>query len=402
MKFKIFIILTLILFPLSVLLADKSILYISDSVHMSDSFNTKYVDMLQSLIDDDFGKGAVNVSKVTKFDMNTTQCLELCDVLFSKKHQDTVILNVGDSNYHNLYGLSEYIKNRDRNKPLVIKEDKDINEINNEMSKLYGSGNSNLTKIIGNVYNKLMGAGSNKTFKPKVIPNFYVLKSNFTVDTNFMATIKTYEQAWQLIKGKQYDEAKKFLTAIIEKKPSQSMLYYALGSTYLAENSEGCEQKALQCFEDGVLVDPLNKLNLCYKGLELIFMLYKGEITAEVLFFARGLNELITFPSEGLESIMAINTIDYNEKIQIINDWILSDIDKLRNKAFTSNTNLVFAGYPDDIPINNLLSDYAKNSSKALYVENKGELQDNSDFSIYSMAKKIYEFLKGHKFLGGK
>ena len=91
-----------------------------------------------------------------------------------------------------------------------------------------------------------------------------------------------------------------------------------------------------------------------------------------------------------------------NEKIQIINDWILSDIDKLRNKAFTSNTNLVFAGYPDDIPINNLLSDYAKNSSKALYVENKGALQDNSDFTIYSMAKKIYEFLKGHKFLGGK
>ena len=129
MKFKIFIILTLILFPLSVLLADKSILYISDSVHMSDSFNTKYVDMLQSLIDDDFGKGAVNVSKVTKFDMNTTQCLELCDVLFSKKHQDTVILNVGDSNYHNLYGLSEYIKNRDRNKPLVIKEEKDLEKI---------------------------------------------------------------------------------------------------------------------------------------------------------------------------------------------------------------------------------------------------------------------------------
>ncbi|MBO7612091.1 MAG: hypothetical protein J6T23_07780 [Elusimicrobia bacterium] len=403
MKFKIFIILTLLLFPLSVIFADKSIMYISDSVHMSDSFNTKYVDMLQSLIDDDFGKGAINVSKVTKFDMNTTQCLELCNVLFSKKHQDTVILNVGDSNYHNLYGLSEYIKNRDRNKPVVIKEEKDLYEINNEMSKLYGSsGNSKLTKIIGNVYNKLMGPGPDKTFKPKVIPNFYVLKDNFNVDSNFMATIKTYEQAWQLIKGKQYEEAKSFLNSIIEKKPSQSMLYYALGSTYLAENSEGCERKALQCFEDGVLVDPLNKLNLCYKGLELIFMLYKGEITAEVLFFARGLNELITFPSEGLESIMAINTVDYDEKIQIINDWILSDIDKLRNKAYTSKTNLVFAGYPDDIPINNLLSDYAKNSSRALYVENKGALKDNSDFTIYSMAKKIYEFLKGNKFLGGK
>ena len=176
MKFKIFIVLTLILFPLSVLLADKSILYISDSVHMSDSFNTKYVDMLQSLIDDDFGKGAVNVSKVTKFDMNTTQCLELCDVLFSKKHQDTVILNVGDSNYHNLYGFASYMRDRDRNKSVVIKENKNMYEINSEMLKLYGPADkSTLTKVIGGVYNKLMGTGSDKTFKPKVVPNFYAL-----------------------------------------------------------------------------------------------------------------------------------------------------------------------------------------------------------------------------------
>ena len=315
-----------------------------------------------------------------------------------------MILNVGDSNYHNLYGFASYMRGRNRNNSVVIKEIKDMYEINNEMLKLYGSsGKGTLTKVVGGVYNKIMGAGSDKTFKPKVVPNFYALKSDFTVDTNFMATIKSYEQAWNLIRDRKFDEAKVLLSSIIEKKPSQSMLYYALGSMYLTENSEGCELKALQCFEDGILVDPLNKLNLCYKGLELIYMLYKGEITADVLFFARGISQYITFPSESLESIMAINTIDYDEKIQTINDWILSDIDKIRNKAFVSNTNLVFAGYPDKIPINNLLSDYAKNSSKAMYLENEEiSADDNSDFTIYKMAKKIYDFLTGNRILTRK
>ena len=157
--------------------------------------------------------------------------------------------------------------------------------------------------------------------------------------------------------------------------------------------------KALQYFEDGILVDPLNKLNLCYKGLELIYMLYKGEITADVLFFARALDQYITFPSESLESIVAINTVDYNEKIQIINDWIVSDMDKLRNKAFVAGTDIVLSGYPDDVPINSLLSDYAKNSSKTLYLENKMDIQDNSDVTIYTMAKKIYDFLIGNRIL---
>ena len=401
MKFKTLFVLVLVSLISSALLADKSIMYVSDSVHVSDYFNTKYIDMLQSLIDDDFGKGAVKVDKITKFDMNTTQCLELCDVLLKKNHQDTLILNVGDSNYHNLYGFASYMRDRDRNKSVVIKENKNMYEINSEMLKLYGPADkSTLTKVVGGVYNKLMGTGSDKTFKPKVVPNFYALNSSFYVDTNFMATIKSYEQAWNLIRTGKFDEAKTFISSIIEKKPSQSMLYYALGSAYLTENKEGCELKALQCFEDGILVDPLNKLNLCYKGLELIYMLYKGEITADVLFFARGISQYITFPSENLEAIMAINTVDYDEKIQIINDWILSDIDKIRNKAFVSNTNLVFAGYPDKIPINTLLSDYAKNSSKAMYLENEEiGADDNSDFTIYKMAKKIYDFLTGNRIL---
>ncbi|MBR3627211.1 MAG: hypothetical protein IKN42_00005, partial [Elusimicrobia bacterium] len=229
--------------------------------------------------------------------------------------------------------------------------------------------------------------------------NFYALKNNFIIDNNLMATLETYRYAWTLIRANKYEEAKMFLSSILEKKPSQSMLYYALGSAYLSENAKDCEFKALQCFEDGILVDPLNKDNICYKGLVLLYMSYKGEITAEVLYFARCLNEYITSPNEELEAILAINTINYDEKIKIINDWILSDMEKIKNKAIVSNTKLIFTSYPEDIPINSLISEYVKNTSRVLYIDNKADVEDNSDFVVYRFAKKMYDFLKENKII---
>lgn len=395
MKFKILFICAFLLVSISNIFADKSILYISDSVHVSDSFNTKYMDMLQSLIDDDYGKGEIKIRKISKFDMNTTQCIELCDALYNQKHQDTVVLMVGDSNYHNLYGFSSYINSINKDKTIVIKQPRNVYEINNEMLKLYASTKKNtLTKLVSEVYNSLVGSGTGMTFVPEVVPNFYALNNSFNIDNNILATVETSRHAWKLIKEKKYEEAKIFLNSILEKKPSQSMLYYALGSAYLEENKEGCELKALQCFEDGILVDPLNKDNVCYKGLVLLYMMYKGKITAEVLYFARGLSKLITFPSEELEAIMTINTVDYDEKIKTINNWILSDIQKLINKAIKSNTNLIFTSYPDDIPVNSLIFNYVKDSSRVLYIDNKSNMEEKLDFIIYRMAKKMYDFLK--------
>ena len=398
MKFKTLLVSVVLLFVSTVTFAEESILYISDNTHISDSFNIKSLDMLQTFIDDDFGKDKVNISNVSRFDMNTTQCVELFDALYHKGHQDAIVLMIGDSNYHNLYGFSKYIKSINLDKPLTIKSPKTVYEVNNEMLKLYSIANkSALTNIVNTVYNKIMGSGVNRSFVPKVIPNFYVLNKNFKKDDNFMATVNAYRYAWSLIKQGKYEEAKSFLNPIIESKPSQSMLYYALGSAYLSENNKDCEFKALQCFEDGVLVDPLNKENICYKGLVLLYMLYKGDITAEVLFFTRGLNEFITFPNDELESILAINTTNYDAKVKVINDWIVSDMDKLKNKAVGSNTKLIFSSYPDDIPINALIADYVKNSSRVLYIDNKINSQDNADFIVYRFAKKLYDFLKEHK-----
>ncbi|MCR4663728.1 MAG: hypothetical protein K5622_07600 [Endomicrobiaceae bacterium] len=401
MKFKFSFILIMLFFFSGIVFAEKSILYITDNTHMSNNFNTKYVDMLQNLIDDNFGKDNISISNFSKFDMNTSQCLEFFDSIFGKEHQDAIVLMIGDSNYHNLYGFTEYIKTRDADKPVNIKAPKDIYEINKEMLKLYAGAikNGSFPQIVDVVYKTLINSRQKGSFEPKVIPHFYALNDDFVIDNNFMATIETYRYSWELIRANRYEEAKAFLDSIIKRNPSQSMLYYALGSAYLSENKEGSEFIALQCFEDGILIDPLNKDNVCYKGLVLLYMVYKGELAAEVLYFVRGLNEYITFPNEQLEAIMAINTVDYDKKIKVINDWILYDMEKLKNKAVLSNTKLIFTSYPDDIPINSLISEYVKNTSRVLYIDNKADPKDNSDFVIYRLAKKLYEFLKENKII---
>lgn len=395
MKFKILYFLCILLFSVTFVFAEKNVLIITDNKNETDNFNTKVINKLQKFVDTDFGKGKVKVRNISNFDMNTTQCIELFDKLYGKNHEDVIMLTIGNSNYHNLYGFSSYIKDREQDKSIVIKPLKNIYEINNEMLKKYAfTKKSTLTKIVDVVYNTLLGDKKNVMFKPNVIPKFRALSKDFIVDDNLVSSMSAYVYAWELIRKSKFDEAKIFLQSLIEKKPSQSMLYYALGSAYLLEHNENSELKALQCFEDGILVDPLNKNNLCYKGLVLLYMMYEGEITAEVLFFVRELSEFITFPSEDMEAILNINTVDYNEKLKIINSWILSDIEKLKNKAIQANTKLIFTSYPDDIPINTLISEYVKSSSRIFYIDNKFNLMDNIDSIVHTVASKIYDFFK--------
>lgn len=400
MKFKILTILALMFVSFNISLAEKSILYVTDNIHISVLFNTKYADLVQGLIDDEYGKGKINLKVVSKFDMNTTQCVELCNALYDRQHQEATILMVGDSNYHNLYGFSSYMKNRARENIGSEKIKRNIYEINNEMLKKYASAKSStLTKIINGVYKQITYNDAIKTFKPKVVPNFYALNNNFSADTNILASMEAYRHSWKLIKAKEFDKARDFLKSILEKKPSQSILYYALGSVYMAEAKEGAELNALQCFEDGILVDPLNVKNICYKGLSLMFIMYKGEITAEILYFSRELDKLLTKTSADFEAIMSINTVDYDDKIQFIKDWILSDVDRLKNKASSSDTKLIFSSYPEDLEVNKLISSHVSGSSKVMFLENDISNETNIDVVASVMAKKMYNFLKEHKIL---
>ncbi|MDD3729783.1 MAG: hypothetical protein PHI20_01970 [Endomicrobiaceae bacterium] len=78
MRFKIF---TLLVFAFifaakTVYCEERVILYVTDNIHLGDNFVTKYADMLQTLMDDNYGKNTIRLKKFTRFDFNTTECFE--------------------------------------------------------------------------------------------------------------------------------------------------------------------------------------------------------------------------------------------------------------------------------------------------------------------------------------
>ena len=75
MKFKIFLLLPFFILAQCVF-AEKTILFITDNISVSDSFNTKYIKTLQNFINKDFGKRKIVLKDFSKFDINTTQCIE--------------------------------------------------------------------------------------------------------------------------------------------------------------------------------------------------------------------------------------------------------------------------------------------------------------------------------------
>ena len=393
MKFKIFLLLPFFILAQCVF-AEKTILFITDNISVSDSFNTKYIKTLQNFINKDFGKRKIVLKDFSKFDINTTQCIELCKILNEKNNSEAIILMIGLSNYHNLYGFSSYVKSVGNLRHAIEKNNiMDIYEINTKMSRLYTSTKETLFSVM---YKKIIGHKSTKVFKPKVIPNFYALDNNFNINKNFLISIEAYRKSWKLINKKKFNKAKTMLEVALEREPAKSMLHYALGSAYLAENKDDSQLKALKCFEEGILVDPLNVNNICYKGLLLMYMMYKGEITAEILYFARELDKYLLQTNDDFDAILNINTVDYNKKIQYINDWILSDINELEKISYKSKIKLIFLCYPKDIEINNLIYDYVKNSSRIKFLNYN---VNNNDIDVNIIAEKMYKFLKENKIL---
>ena len=125
-------------------------------------------------------------------------------------------------------------------------------------------------------------------------------------------------------------------------------------------------------------------------------MMYKGKITAEILYFARELDKFLVQTNDDFEAILNINTVDYNKKIQYINDWILSDINELEKISYKSKIKLIFLCYPKDIEINNLIYDYVKNSSRIKFLNYN---VNNNDIDVNIIAEKMYKFLKENKIL---
>ncbi|MGE4385744.1 MAG: tetratricopeptide repeat protein [Endomicrobiaceae bacterium] len=388
-----------VVFSSIVYAADANILYISDNIHLTDSFDAKYVDLIQNFIDEDYGKGKIQIQKISRFDINTTECFEFLEIFNQKKLPKAVILMIGEANYHNLYGFSTYIQNIDKDKPKIIPVPKTLKQVSKEISEIYGADKESGNKIVDIAYKQIINGGR-KDFNPKVIPDFQVLKKDFSIDNNILSSVEVYRHAWTLIREKKYEKAKEFLEAVLDKKPSLSMLYYALGSLYLIEQKENAEINALKIFEEGILVEPFNRNNLCYKGLILLFMMYKGEITAEVLYFSRALNLCVPNISDEISAITTINTPNYEKKIQVIDKWILYDIAKIVQICNSENIKLVFTTYPVDVEVNKVISDdLVKGSHNTFFFSNKVSPDENADFRIYKLAKSMYSFLKNNRII---
>jgi len=278
---------------------------------------------------------------------------------------------------------------------------KSLREINEDIRNIYEqkiSVNANsLIKVAGK---QMFSSGKHK-FKPKVIPNFYVFGDNFKEDPNTIGSVSAYSYAWQLIRDKKYSQAKDFLWNIIAKKPSHSMFYYALGSLYLLEQKYNCEAEALKAFEEGILVDIRNPRNMCYKGLIYMFMSYKGEISNDILYFARAVYGTAGDVSEEITAINALNTSNYEIKNKTVIDWALSDLDKIRQLYASNNINLVFASYPDETKINEVVKSHIEenNNNGILFFQNKLESTGNMDYSLYTLSKKMFSFLRDRKII---
>jgi tetratricopeptide (TPR) repeat protein len=400
MKFKILLTgFVCVIFCSFVYGADANILYISDNIHLTNSFDAKYVDLIQKFIDEDYGKDKIKIQKISRFDINTTECFEFLEIFNQKKLPKAVILMIGEANYHNLYGFSTYIQDRDKDKAKIIPIPKTLQQVSKEMSGIYGIDKDKGNKALDVAYKQIVNGGKSD-FHPKVIPDFQVLRKDFSIDNNILSSVEVYRHAWSLIRAKEFDKAKSFLKSILDKKPSQSMLYYALGSLYLIEQKENAEINALKAFEDGILVEPFNKNNLCYKGLILLFMMYKGEITAEVLYFSRALNFCIPNVSDEVSAITTINTPNYEKKVQVINKWILYDIAKIVQICNNENVKLIFTTYPVEVEVNKVISDnLVKGSHNTFFFSNKVSPDENADFRIYKLAKSMYSFLKNNRII---
>ncbi len=399
MNFKKFLVLcfSVLLFPFSVSMAGDTILYISDH-DTDDKFSQRYTSALQSFISSQRQNNKIKVEKFLGFNINTTESIELIKMFCKKNIPNAVVLMVGESNYYNVYGFAKFMNRNEQNDGQNEQQDsKTLFEINSKMSKIYDIyKDSSVDPAVEAAYKAVLPGQNIKDFRPVVIPKFYALDKDFKKENaiNFMAAASMYRHAWDLIRNKEYDKAKEFLNNILSNKHASSMFYYALSSACLAENKKGCEKEALRLLEEGILIDPLDKENICYKGLMSMFVMYKGEITSEILFFSRSLNKCFVNISDEISAINAINTPDYDSKIGIIDDWILFDFGEIQKLCYTFGIPFIFASYPDNVDINSLIYGYIKNSSRSAYIENKIDEQKSYDLYIRDIAKKMYEFLK--------
>ncbi|MDR2427147.1 MAG: hypothetical protein LBD46_08240 [Endomicrobium sp.] len=381
---------------------------IGDSIVLGNRGSSIYSETLQILLDREYGANKVSVYNYSFFDMNTAQCLKLISDILSKSNSNTefIVIMVGEANYYNLNGFTEYLKG----KGIYTAQDAFINEndvdsvkkLNNEVASMYASpaahsNKASLYYAFCTAYRSIAGSSPKKVdgYAPKIIPSFLVLSEDIVTNIDIGASFDArYKLVWDFINEKKYKEAEMLIKEMLRIKPLDSRLYYTLGSLYLMDAGNSRVNEALKMFEEGILINPFDKTNQCYKGLSVMYMSYDGIIISEILYFTKVMKSYIGEFIPEINSITAINTTDYNIKMRMINEWIISDIKKIDELCKNKNVRLLVADYPLSAKTGEFLRD-ALSSGGIVFVDNKSVLKNvdvSQETSIYAQtAKNVME-----------
>jgi hypothetical protein len=99
-------------------------------------------------------------------------------------------------------------------------------------------------------------------------------------------------------------------------------------------------------------------------------MSYDGKIISEVLYFSRVMKSYLGERIPEINSITAIGASDYDVKVRMIHDWIISDIKKIDSLCKNKGVKLLVVDYPLDAKV----SAFLRNSlsyGNIIFVENK-------------------------------
>lgn len=385
-----------------------NIFCIGDSIVLGNKGIYIYSDVLQLLFDKEYGSNKISVYNYSFFDMNTTQCLNLIDDLLSKPENMTefIVIMAGEANYYNLNGLTDYLASEGLYTPqeaFIHENDIDsVKKLNTGVASIYNSPaayskKASLHYAFSAAYRYITGHTPKKIdgYVPKIIPSFLMLSED-GINMDYVSFNARYKIAWDFINAKQYKEAEIIIKEMLRHKPLDSSLYYTLGSLYLMDSGSSRFNEALKMFEEGILINPFDKSNQCYKGLSVMYMSYDGRIISEILYFARVMKSYLGEKIPEINSITAINTTDYDTKVRMVNEWVISDIKKIDALCRSKNVRLLVVDYPLDAKV----SQFLKNSlsfSNIVFIENKTvlkDIDDEPDPDIYvETAKNVMEVI---------
>lgn len=366
-----------------------------------------YSDLIRSMLEKQYGAKKTAVFNYCFHNMNTAEIMFLiADLIEKQPNIEVILLMAGEGNFYNLAGYSNYLISKGNYIPQeAFINDYDIDSLikfNTGVASMYNSPkayskNASLKYIVSTAYRSITGISPKRIagYKPKIIPSFVVLLKDTHNNVPTAVNHSQYRLAWKYINDRRYDEAEAILKDMLKENPVNSNIYYALGSIYLLNDSDNPEN-ALKMFEEGILVNPFDKNNRCYKGLATIYMSYEGRIVYEVLYFVSVIKSYLGERIPEVNSIAAMNTPEYNKKISAVSDWIAADIKKINDMCSEKGIKLIVSDYPFEAKANSVLRNYFAFNANITFISNSASGLRGGE-SLAKAAENVVEAIKKFK-----